>query len=448
MFRRTQKGAAPRVASRAVKAAGLGGAAVLLLSLTACSAGGGGGSSDGPVTITFLTDNAPASSTSGQALIKAFEKDNPKITVKLDSRPQGTDGDNLIKTRLSTGEMADVFTYNSGSLFQALHPDNTLADLSDQSWVKDLTPEFKTTVSTSKATYGAPFGTSFGGAVMYNKAVYKKLGLDVPQDWATFMSNSDKIKAAGITPIIQTYGDTWTSQLFVLGDFANVTSQQEDWASQYTKNKERYVDQPAFASFQHQQEVYDKGYLNKDFASATQVAGLKMLATGEGAQYPMLTNAIATIQQNNPDDVNDIGVFALPAQNASDTKMTIWEPGGAYIPKTTEGGKLAAAKKFVAFMNSSAGCEIQNTTIAPSGPYATSACTLPSDVAPVITDLQKYVDDKKVALALEFLSPIKGPNLEKITVQVGSGISSAATGAKLYDADVKQQAQQLGEPGW
>ena len=44
-------------------------------------------------------------------------------------------------------------------------------------------------------------------------------------------------------------------------------------------------------------------------------------------------------------------------------------------------------------------------------------------------------------LALEFLSPIKGPNLEKILVQVGSGITSAQVGAELYDQDVKQQAQ-------
>ena len=52
------------------------------------------------------------------------------------------------------------------------------------------------------------------------------------------------------------------------------------------------------------------------------------------------------------------------------------------------------------------------------------------------------------ASALEFVSPIKGPNLEKILIQVGSGISTAAQGAALYDDDVKKQAQQLGLKGW
>jgi len=428
----------------------IGGAAVLIGSLAACSSGGSAdtGSGGGKVTITYLADNAEATAATAKPLIAAFEKANPDITVKFDTKPQGTDGDNLVKTRLSTGEMADVFNYNSGSLMQALNPDNTLVDLSKESWAKDVDPQFTKVVSTDKGMYGAPFGTSFGGAVLYNKKVYADLGLSVPTTWADFISNSEKIKDAGIAPIIQTYGDTWTSQLFVLGDFANITAQQKNWATQYTKHKESYADQPALAGFQHLQEGKDKDLYNEDYASATQANGLKMLAEGKGAQYPMLTNAISAIQQDSPDAVNDIGAFALPAENADDTNLTIWEPNGLYIPKTTTGDKLAAAKKFVAFANSSEGCKVQNDTGTPGGPYVISTCTLPDSVPPMIGDLQKYLDDGKASPALEFLSPIKGPNLEKICVQVGSGITNAAKGADQYDDDVVQQAQQLGIKGW
>ncbi|WP_420368455.1 ABC transporter substrate-binding protein [Curtobacterium sp. L1-20] len=428
----------------------IGGATVLIGGLAACSSGGSAdtGSGGGKVQITYQADNSPATAATAKPLIAAFEKANPDITVKFDTRPQGTDGDNLVKTQLSTGEMADVFNYNSGSLMQALNPDNTLVDLTDQKWAKDVDPQFTKVVSTSKGMYGAPFGTSFGGGVMYNKKVYEKLGLSVPTTWDEFISNSEKIKDSGVDPIIQTYGDTWTSQLFVLGDFANITAQQKNWATQYTKKKESYAKEPALAGFEHLAEVKDKGLVNEDFASATQANGLKMLADGTGAQYPMLTNAISTLQQDSPDAVDDIGAFALPAENADDTKLTIWEPNGLYIPKTSTGDKLAAAKKFIAFANSSEGCKVQNDTGTPGGPYVISTCTLPGDVPPMIGDLQKYLDDGKASPALEFLSPIKGPNLEKICVQVGSGISSAATGAKQYDQDVVQQAQQLGIKGW
>ena len=36
----------------------------------------------------------------------------------------------------------------------------------------------------------------------------------------------------------------------------------------------------------------------------------------------------------------------------------------------------------------------------------------------------------------------------KITVEVGSGITSAADGAARYDEDIKKQTQQLGLENW
>jgi raffinose/stachyose/melibiose transport system substrate-binding protein len=426
-------------------AAALSGVALVGAALAGCSVGSG---SSGSASISLLAGGNDAQTiASSKALVAAFTKKYPDIKVKVDTRPGGTDGDNLIKTRLSTGTMDDVFIYNSGSLFQALNPDSTLQPLGDEAWVKDLSSDFKTTVSTDKGLYGAPWGSTFDGGIMYNKKVYDTLGLSVPDTWADFISNSQKIKAAGITPILQSYGDTWTSQLFVLADFANVHAADANWADDYTANKAKYVDAPAVSAFEHTQQVHDLGLLNKDYASLTNVNALKLLATGKAAQYPMITNVIGNVLQNNPDNVNDIGYFALPS-DAGNSQATVWEANGVYIPKSTTGAKLDAAKKFVAFMNSSAGCDVQNSTNSVAGPYAISTCAVPSDAPALVADEQKYQDEKKTTPALEFLSPVKGPNLEKILVQVGSGITSGKAGAALYDNDVKTQAQQLGLKGW
>ncbi|QNE36016.1 ABC transporter substrate-binding protein [Leifsonia shinshuensis] len=424
----------------------LGGIAIAALALAGCSSSG----SSGSTTISLLAGgNDPVNTKFANDLATAFHKANPTITVKVETRPGGTDGDNLIKTRLSTGDMNDVFLYNSGSLFQALHPDTQLQPLTDEAWVKDLTSDFKKTVSTSKGVYGAPWGTTFDGGIMYNKKVYEKLGLSVPTTWSDFISNSEKIKAAGIAPVIQSYGDTWTSQLFVLADFANVSAKDPSWADDYTANKSnaKYAKAPALAGFTHTQEIFDKGLMNKDYASLTNVNALKMLATGEGAQYPMITTVIGNVVQSNPDQVNDIGYFAMPT-DSGDPHATVWESNGAYIPKTTSGDKLTAAKKLVAFINSPTGCDLQNQVGTPAGPFAISTCKVPDSAPALVKDELKYQDDKKTGLALEFLSPIKGPNLEKILIQVGSGISSGTAGAALYDQDVKAQAQQLGIKGW
>jgi raffinose/stachyose/melibiose transport system substrate-binding protein len=426
------------------------GLAVGALALSACSAGslGSASSSAATVTITILTDNSDQTTKPAQAVIDAFNATNSGVTVKLDTRVQGADGDNIVKTKLATGDMADVFQYNSGSLMAALDPAKNLVPLTNEAYMGQLDPSFKTSVTSGNGVYGVPFGQATGGGILYNKKVFAQLGLQVPKTWDEFMANNAKIKAAGIDPVIQTYGDTWTSQLFVLADFANVTAAQPDWAAKYTANQAKYVDQPAIKGFQRLEAVKKAGYLNKDFASAKNSQGLQQLVKGTGAQYPMLTFIIGAYSKLSATAKDDIGFFAQPGDDASKSAVTSWSPGALYIPTTTTGAKLDAAKKFLAFVATPAACDAQSKAVPPAGPYAVKGCALPTGLPAAVTDLQKYYTDGNVSPALEFLSPVKGPNLEKITVEVGSGITSAADGAKRYDEDVKKQAQQLGLAGW
>jgi raffinose/stachyose/melibiose transport system substrate-binding protein len=423
------------------------------LALSACSAGDLGSSSDdgGKVSLSFLVDNSDTAVKIAESIAKGFNTANPDITVKVETRPQGTEGDNVVKTRLSTGDMPDVFQYNSGSLFQAINPKTNLVPLNDQAFLGNVEDQYFQTVSEGSDKYGVPFGTAFGGGVLYNKDVFAKLKLKVPTTWAEFMANNAKIKADGIDPVIQTYQtDTWTSQLFVLGDYHNVAAAEPDFAAQYTAGQKKYATDPAaLKSFSRLQQVADAGYLNKDFASTNNTEGLKKLATGTGAQYPMLSSVVPTIETVVPGGMAKVGFFALPGDDAAANGLTAWYPAGVYIPKTTTGEKLTAAKKFLGFIASPAGCEAQTAGAPPQGPYMVKDCPLPSGLPPAITDLLPYFEKPGASSpALEFLSPVKGPSLEQIMVEVGSKIRSAKSGAELYDQDVKKQAQQLGLKGW
>ncbi|MDX6239143.1 MAG: raffinose/stachyose/melibiose transport system substrate-binding protein, partial [Kribbellaceae bacterium] len=82
------------------------------LALTACSAGSLGsssGGSSGSVTLSFLVDNGDQTVKTAEQLAKDFTAKNPGITIKVETHPAGSEGDNIVKTRLSTGDMSDVF---------------------------------------------------------------------------------------------------------------------------------------------------------------------------------------------------------------------------------------------------------------------------------------------------------------------------------------------------
>lgn len=399
-------------------------------------------------TITFQVDNSANSQAVAKGLVSDFEAANPGLKVEIETRPIGSEGDNVVKTRLATDSMSDVFMYNSGALFQAINPAQTLVDLTNEPWQENVYNNYKPAVSANGKIYGGPFRTGMAGGILYNRTVYEKLGLSVPKTWAEFMANNAKIKAAGITPVIQTYATPWTSQLFVLADFYNLNAAEPDFAQKYTNNKAKYAtDTNALRGFQRLEEIGKSGFVNSDFASADYGTGLRQLAEGRGAHYPTLTFAIAAIAKDYPAHLKDIGFFAQPGDDASKNGATAWLPAGIFIARTAS--DVDAAKKFVAFVVSKAGCESENKAVGATGPYMIKGCPMPDNVPPSVADMMPYFqDDARNSPALEFLSPIKGPSLQQITVEVGSGLRSAKDGAALYDQDVQKQAQQLGLPNW
>jgi Bacterial extracellular solute-binding protein len=179
---------------------------VLVLSLAvftaACGSGGDGGDGGdgGPVTLSLLVGNDPATVALAHGLTEAFTESHPDITFDIEERPGGAEGDNVVKTRLATGEMNDVFIYNAGALLQALNPAQSVMDLTDDPMLDDVRDEFTETVTQNDRVYGVPFGTTFGGGILYNRQIYEDQGLSVPRTWDEFAANNDRLLDAGWQP--------------------------------------------------------------------------------------------------------------------------------------------------------------------------------------------------------------------------------------------------------
>src|SRR3569832_533558 len=97
-------------------------ALLLVVGLALGTALTGPGFAADPLTLSFLVDNAPNTVAWANQFKTDFEAANPDIKIDIEQRPGGADGDNLVKSKLATGDMSDVFNYNSGSLFQQINP--------------------------------------------------------------------------------------------------------------------------------------------------------------------------------------------------------------------------------------------------------------------------------------------------------------------------------------
>src|SRR3982751_1522246 len=96
---RRSGGSLMKIAGLRLATAGV--AAAALVTMSACSSGLGGGTSSssgaagggGSQTLTLLVDNGPSTVKAAEAVTAAFEKANPGVTVKHQTRPGGTGGD-------------------------------------------------------------------------------------------------------------------------------------------------------------------------------------------------------------------------------------------------------------------------------------------------------------------------------------------------------------------
>lgn len=149
-------------------------------------------------------------------LIAVFEKANPGIDVVL-SAQKNTEYNTILSAALSGGSGPDVFQSRAYGGLETFAQSGYMESL--EKWVPELKGFDKaplrgaTSIKDGKV-YGVPFAsqTLF---IYYNKAIYKQLGLSVPETWDQFLANLQAMKKAGVQPLANGGKDGWTLEVLM-----------------------------------------------------------------------------------------------------------------------------------------------------------------------------------------------------------------------------------------
>jgi raffinose/stachyose/melibiose transport system substrate-binding protein len=93
------------------------------------------------VTLTMIIGDTEVKNGIEAVATAAVEKFN--IHIEFELKPGGEEGNNLVRSRLATGDMTDLLLYNSGSLFKTLDPQNYFYDLTGEAYVANFVESFK-----------------------------------------------------------------------------------------------------------------------------------------------------------------------------------------------------------------------------------------------------------------------------------------------------------------
>ena len=164
----------------------------------------------------FINDNPPFEQQNLE--MGEWIKDRIGIGFVPESYPDLTTYQTTLRqSLLSQNTAPDFFKWWSNYRLKPLYEEGLLEDVSDiwselfesGVWPEEVTAE----ITFDGKQYAFPYHYSHWG-VIYNKSVYKELGLDIPETWNEFLSNLEAIKQSGRTPISMTLEGRWQSTLW------------------------------------------------------------------------------------------------------------------------------------------------------------------------------------------------------------------------------------------
>lgn len=226
----------------------------------------------------------------------------------------GSDYESMMKTRMSSGDLPDMWVTHGWSLIRY---SEYMMDLSDQPWVENIDAGLKDVISNEDGELFILPITQAVCAVLYNKDVLDAAGVDPTtiRTWDDFDAACQAVKDnTDASPI-----------MLELGDAFDAYSLEVIWPTLYSnsdlaENKAEALQDGSF-SFEeegrdgHQMlaDWYAKGYFNEDYVSCKIDDIRQAFANNEGAFTLYSTETLPSIVAYN-ENVN-MGILPAPAKD-------------------------------------------------------------------------------------------------------------------------------------
>lgn len=280
-----------------------------------------------------------------EGLQKMIQKLEEEENIKIDAQIVPDDESlNMIKMKLNSGECPDIIDYNVPAVYDIIDPASNFADMTGEAWTDRLIIPGNVTAKDGKI-YGFPFLSVPGlHGFIYNKDVFDKAGVEVPATWDELLAACEKIKESGTTPIFMPK-DTWVPQILMTDNFAKILGADgcKDFADKILKNETKWSDVPEFAEVLDKYlELYQKGYVNSNFASATYDDAIAAVADGTAAMHFNGDFFATSVLEANPEA--QIGMFPISMKEGTDVITENMSSAGFVAYKNSE--NLDVVKKI------------------------------------------------------------------------------------------------------
>ncbi len=302
------------------------------------------------VTLTYAASRTwvNRNSTVDDQLNQKFEEETG---IKIDFQISPDDQySNVLQTKLSTGEVPDIFMVGSGVGAQTYKPEKYFADLSGEEWVSRYADYAKKITQIDGKTVGFMTWCVDGYAILYNPEIYAKYGLAVPTTYEEFAAVCNTLLKNGITPVYETGKELWhwAAIFSQCGPLAG-KNYDGDLYADLNSNKVKLADLPVLVSYlEDMKKAYDAGYFGQNNLSNSWDSAYEALANGSCAGFVAYESWQTELFEKYPDSKADTWkMYPIPFAGNN-----MYSPSASAIMRVAykDSKNLSEVKQFLNFL--------------------------------------------------------------------------------------------------
>lgn len=247
-------------------------------------------------------------------IIPAFEKKNPSIHVVFAPSPPA-EYNGVLNSRLEGGTAGDLITARPFDASLALFQKGYLADLTKLPGMVNFSSVAKSAWITDdgKQVFAVPMASVIHG-FFYNKDIFKKFNLKVPQTKAEFMQVLEVIKKDGrYTPIAMGTSDLWEAATMGFQNIGPNNWKGEDGRAALLAGTQKFTDAAYIKTWKELASWAP--YLPKGFQSVKYADSQQLFTLGKAAIYPTGSWEISVFEK---DAAFEMGIFPPPVDKKGD----------------------------------------------------------------------------------------------------------------------------------
>lgn len=319
--------------------------AAMVVPMAACGSGTAGGGKTKISFYSYFKDNQIGE------VVKGFEKKNPDITLDVQYGQDPAQYISTLQTRLAGGKPPTIFNLTMDNRTDVMKSGAAL-DISGEDFLYGIDDTNFALFQQDGKTYGMPV-SAWVGAFFYNKDILKKAGCDkFPKTWDEFIEMGKKINSNGSTAFLEDFNTQ------IAGSFTGLL------ASYYgEQGKSGDLDADIWSGKSTFTKDWTPVFKRWEAAAKAGVIPQKSVGLSADQVKQEFVSGNLGVMRSGPWDLPDLqksdidfGVAPFPAYSKEDGQWINGGPdqGFAIASKASDKEK-AAAKKFLAYLNSEEG---------------------------------------------------------------------------------------------